>query len=113
TCLPSVLGVEEAMFPSPPIYRPMPSPSFRFHISFPSAPMHKRTKSLPSWLVRKMRFSQTIGVDPPWPGMASFQTTFFVSLHSAGRFVSLLTPSFVGPRHWGQLSATLGRLTTR
>jgi hypothetical protein len=46
-----------------------------------------------------------MGVDPPMPGIGSFQTIFFVSLHSLGMLVSLLMPSLVGPRHCGQLSA--------
>src|SRR5262249_26106562 len=60
---------------------------------------------LPSSLVRKMRSPQTAGVEPPRPGSGSVQATFFVASHSVGRFVSLLMPSSVGPRHWGQLSA--------
>jgi hypothetical protein len=39
------------------------------------------------------------------PGIFSFQATFFVSLHSAGRPFSLEMPSFFGPRHCGQFSA--------
>ena len=53
-----------------------------------------------------MRSPQMAGVEPPMPGILSFQATFFDSLHSVGRPVSLLMPSFSGPRHCGQLPAT-------
>ncbi len=35
----------------------------------------------------------------------AFHGTFSVALHLVGRPVSVETPSAVGPRHWGQLSA--------
>src|SRR4051794_23102184 len=52
-----------------------------------------------------MRSPQTIGVAPLGPGSGSFQATFSLSSHFVARPVSLLTPSPVGPRHCGQLSA--------
>src|SRR5262245_25141099 len=44
-----------------------------------------------------------IGCENPRPGSSVFQNTFFVSLHSTGRFLSLDTPWLSGPRHCGQL----------
>ena len=38
----------------------------------------------------------------PWPGSATFQRTFFFSLHSTGGFASGATPLARGPRHCGQ-----------
>src|SRR5262245_19427944 len=67
--------------------------------------MQSRTRSLPSALVRKMRSPQMTGVESAMPGIGSFQTMFFFSLHSTGSLVSLQMPSLVGPRHCGQLSA--------
>src|SRR5262245_15738477 len=52
-----------------------------------------------------MRSPQTIGVEPDIPGSFSFHATFFVALHSVGRFFSPEMPSLFGPRHWGQFSA--------
>src|SRR3990172_1816064 len=46
-----------------------------------------------------------IGVDPLNAGSAIFQATFSVALHVVGRLRSGLTPSRVGPRQFGQLSA--------
>src|SRR5207237_10732269 len=66
---------------------------------------HTRTRSLPSELVRKMRSPQMIGVDPPMPGIGSFQAMFWLGPHWAGRLTSLETPFCTAPRHWGQLSA--------
>ncbi len=44
-----------------------------------------------------------IGCEKPRPGIGVFQSTFFVSLHSVGRFFSGDTPWLSGPRHCGQL----------
>ena len=55
--------------------------------------------------LRKIRSPQTIGVDPDQAGIASFQAMFRSVSHSTGRFVSVLTPSPVGPRQAGQFSA--------
>jgi hypothetical protein len=49
--------------------------------------------SLSASLVRKMRSSQTAGVDEPEPGSVAFHNTLFVSLHSAGSPDSRLTAS--------------------
>jgi hypothetical protein len=38
----------------------------------------------------------------PRPGIAVFQSTFFVSLHSVGRSFSVEMPWLSGPRHWAQ-----------
>jgi hypothetical protein len=59
----------------------------------------------PSSLVTKTRSPQTHGVEPAIPGILSFHKMFLPSPHSVGTFVSLEMPSFVGPRHCGQLSA--------
>jgi hypothetical protein len=53
-------------------------------------------------VVMKTFFPQMIGEEKPRPGMAVFQSTFFVSLHSLGRFFSLDTPWLSGPRHCAQ-----------
>src|ERR1700677_3116598 len=77
-----------------------------FQNSLPSVFTHMTTRSvLPSTLVRKMRSSQTAGVEPPGPGRSSFQAMFLVALHEIGRPFSAEWPSRLGPRHCGQLSA--------
>src|SRR5215471_13902744 len=53
-------------------------------------------------VVRKTFLSQMIGCENPFPGIAVFHKTFFVSLHSVGRFLSSETPWASGPRHCGQ-----------
>src|SRR5215470_20365934 len=53
--------------------------------------------------VRKTFLSQIIGCENPRPGISVFHKTFFVSLHSVGRFFSSETPCASGPRHCGQL----------
>src|SRR6266481_6537157 len=67
-------------------------------------------------VVKKTFFSQMIGDENPSPGMAVFQSTFFVSLHSVGRFFSFEMPWLSGPRHWAQFELpallALGRLLT-
>src|SRR4051794_21083743 len=82
-----------------------PEPRNRFQSWRPLVLIHKRTKSSPSTLVRKMRSPHITGVEPPGPGMGNFQAMFFLSLHTAGSLVSLLTPLLSGPRQLGQLSA--------
>src|SRR5688572_14161903 len=47
-----------------------------------------------------------IGVEPLHRGSVSFQTTFSSVVHLTGRFLSELTPLRLGPRHWGQFSAS-------
>src|SRR5262249_12701081 len=54
-------------------------------------------------VVRKTFFSQMIGCEKPVPGISAFQSTFFVSLHSVGRYLSAEMPCDSGPRHCGQL----------
>src|SRR5262245_43097771 len=54
-------------------------------------------------VVRKTFLPQIIGCEKPRPGSAVFHITFFVSLHSTGRFVSPETPCESGPRHCAQL----------
>src|SRR6266849_2640086 len=80
-------------------------PTFFFQSSSPFVLTQIRASSLPSSAVRKMRSPQTAGVEPAQPGVLNFQTTFFDSSHSVGRFFSLLMPLLSGPRHCGQLSA--------
>jgi hypothetical protein len=53
-------------------------------------------------VVRKTFFSQMIGDEKPSPGIAVFQSTFLVWLHSVGRLVSVEIPWLSGPRHWAQ-----------
>src|SRR5690606_18549018 len=55
--------------------------------------------------VTKTYCSQTAGVEPPRPGKSIFHSTFFSASHSVGTFFAGLTPSKLGPRHTGQLSA--------
>src|ERR1700754_1506774 len=47
----------------------------------------------------------TTGDDHSLPWIAVFQRTFLVSDHSVGRLLASETPSPVGPRNAGQLSA--------
>ena len=55
--------------------------------------------------VTKIRSSQTIGELHPWPGTATFQTTFSVRLHVSGSTGwSAIAPAF-GPLNFGQLSS--------
>src|SRR5215470_8260029 len=61
-------------------------------------------------VVRKTFLSQMIGCENPFPGIAVFHKTFFVSLHSVGRFLSSETPWASGPRHCGQLDELAARL---
>ena len=49
--------------------------------------------------------SQIIGVEPVHAGISSAQEMFSVSLQVIGSPVSLVVPSRLGPRHWGQFSA--------
>tara|TARA_B100000745_G_C19784486_1_gene257150 strand:- start:90 stop:470 length:381 start_codon:yes stop_codon:yes gene_type:complete len=63
--------------------------------------------------VRKIRFSQTMGVELPGPGRGSFHLTFFDGLHSVGSSVSVQIPCPVGPRQAGQLSASAGLSAAR
>ena len=55
--------------------------------------------------VRKSLSPPATGVELPRSGNATFHFTFFVVLHSTGRFVSSVMPSRVGPRHAGQFAA--------
>src|SRR5262249_40896354 len=105
TYLPSVLGEAEARLPSSVRARKRPEPSLRFHSSLPLVLMHTSTRSLPSSLVRRRRSPQTTGVEPPMPGICKLQAMFSSWPQCVGRLVSVLTPSFAGPRHCGQLSA--------
>src|SRR5262245_51005365 len=109
TCLPSVAGDGEALFPStvrafllpPPIvWRQSSFPSVEKHISRRSAP-----SSLPSDDVTKILFPQMTGVAPPDPGIATRQARFSVRLHVVGSPFSVERPFPPGPRHCGQFSA--------
>src|SRR6185436_20498578 len=53
-------------------------------------------------VVSQMRSPWTTGDDHPLPGIATFQRTFFVSLHVSGSPCSSDTPCPVGPRNCGQ-----------
>src|SRR5687768_8466310 len=105
TCLPSVDG--DAVAPITSGFRLLPGafPRGTFHNSLPAVLTHMATTAGPSSLVRKMRSPQAHGVEAPFPGIGSFQSTFLVSLHSAGTPVASEMPSFFGPRHCGQLAA--------
>ena len=111
TCLPSVLHEAEASLALSgfPRSRPVLDSVFR-HFSLPSLPRQSRTTSSPAVEVRKMRSPQMHGVDSPWPGMGNFQTTFLSGPHSVGRPFSAEWPSFLRPRHCGQLSAEAGAI---
>ncbi len=76
-----------------------------FQSCSPRVLAQSRTRSPPSAEVRKMRSSQTVGVEPAGPGKGSRQTTFSVLLQVVGSPVSLLRPSSRAPRHCGQFSA--------
>src|SRR5260370_14893191 len=104
-CLPSVLGLEEARLASPFMKRCLPLPSLVFQSWLPLVSRHRRTMSVPSSLVRKIRSFQMAGVELPMPGSFAVQARFFFKLHCAGRLVSPLMPSRFGPLHWGQFSA--------
>jgi hypothetical protein len=54
-----------------------------------------------------MRSPQTTGVELPLPGIATFQRTFLVSLHSTGGAAVGATPVMSGPRHCGQKLSAL------
>jgi hypothetical protein len=58
-------------------------------------------------LSTKMRSPQTTGVELPLPGIATFQRTFLVSLHSTGGAAVGATPVMSGPRHCGQKLSAL------
>src|SRR6185295_9018497 len=58
-------------------------------------------------VVRKTFLPQMIGDEKPSPGIATFQSTFFVSLHSVGRFFSVEMPWLSGPRHCAQFPVEL------
>src|SRR6185503_6376075 len=57
-------------------------------------------------VVSQMRSPWTTGDDHPFPGIATFQRTFFVSLHVSGSPCSSDTPCPVGPRNCGQSEAS-------
>src|SRR5258708_4865080 len=57
-----------------------------------------------------MRLPHTIGEEYPLPGIALFHATFFLALHSVGRFLSGATPVLCAPRHCGQFTVTLGSM---
>src|SRR5262249_5712381 len=67
--------------------------------------MHISTRFESSAEVRKIRLSQTIGVEPDGPGIGNRQATFSVLVHLAGMPVSVLARVFVVPRLCGQFSA--------
>ena len=48
-----------------------------------------------------------IGEENPRPGIGVFQSTFFVSLHSVGRFFSYEIPWLSGPLHCAQFDPEL------
>lgn len=58
----------------------------------------------------KIRSSQTIGVEIPRPGIATFHLTFFVVFHSIGGFAVEEEPLPVGPRQLFQFSAFANEL---
>src|SRR5262245_34535250 len=66
---------------------------------------HHSSRLSPSATFKKIRSPQMIGVEPLRLGMGSVHVTFSVLLHLVGRLCSVLMPSSVGPRHWGQFSA--------
>ena len=55
--------------------------------------------------VRNTRSPHTTGVELPPSGSFVFHVIFSVADHFAGRSVSVVTPSPVGPRHAGQFPA--------
>jgi hypothetical protein len=57
--------------------------------------------------VRNTLSPHTTGVEFPRSGSSTFHFTFSVVLHFVGRSVSSVTPSLVGPRHEGQLPASV------
>src|SRR6185436_16169913 len=60
-------------------------------------------------VVSQIRSPWTTGDDHPFPGIATFQRTFFVSLHVSGSPCSSDTPCPVGPRNCGQSEASKGK----
>jgi hypothetical protein len=63
-------------------------------------------------VVRNILLPQTMGEEWPRPGMGVFHWTFFVPLHSVGRFFSSDTPWPDGPLHCGQFEPLLDALTS-
>src|SRR5580704_16041464 len=55
---------------------------------------------------------QTTGVAPAGPGRGSLHARLSALSNLVGRFFSSQTPLLCGPRHWGQLSARTGTITT-
>src|SRR4051812_44118252 len=49
---------------------------------------------------RKIRLSQTMGEEVPWPGSFTFHLTCSFSLQVIGGFAFGPTPEPAGPRHW-------------
>ena len=55
--------------------------------------------------VMKSLSSQIIGEEWPIPGTGLFHTTFVIESHLVGKLVSILVPSPLGPRQFGQFCA--------
>src|SRR4051794_37727061 len=64
-------------------------------------------------VVKKTLPSHTIGCDQPTPGISDFHATCSSADHCSGCFASPTTPSPVGPRNCGQLSAARDAETNR
>src|SRR4029453_9536911 len=62
--------------------------------------------------VRKILLPHMIGDECPRPGIAVLHWTFFVWLHSSGRFFSIEMPLPPGPRHCGQLVSSPADVTS-
>ena len=92
-------------FPSSPRTSLFPRLTTSLQRIFPSVPTQIKVSSWPTTAVRKILFPQTAAVAPPEPGSLSFQATFLSAAHVVGNRVSLLIPSFFGPRQFGQFSA--------
>src|SRR5205085_10840233 len=78
--------------------RNIPKSAFSLPVSVVSFPTESAER-------KKMRSAQTIGVESPSPGMASFHLMLLVSLQLSGGSACGATPVPRGPRHWGQNSS--------
>src|SRR5262245_17333410 len=107
TVRPSVTGDGDDMFCLLPIRLPPDSRCFHKRFCFARSTAQSSICPIESPVAtfRKMKSSQITGVDPLNAGSGNFHATFSVALQWVGRPVSVLTPSSVGPRQFGQLAA--------
>src|SRR5687768_14289649 len=101
---PSVTGEGDDMLCLRIVVLPPPRGRVQTVAPVPRSSAHNEIAS-PSATFRKIRWPETIGVDPLRSGSGRFQATFSVAVHRKGRPFSTLTPLREGPRQCGQSSA--------